>query len=183
MKIYFVSSNKHKYIEFRRILRDVIDINWINADYLEPQSDNLIDVAITSAKWLSHYIEEPFFLEDAGLFIDALGGFPGVYSSYVFKKLGNDGVLRLLDGVEDRSARFVSVIALHIGGRITIFEGIVEGSISEEIRGGGWGFDPIFIPNGSNGKTYGELGENKDLFSHRGRSAAKLRDFIGRLVA
>lgn len=176
--IYFVSSNRHKYEEFRRMLWDLVEVRWVQVDYLEPQSMDLTEVAVTSALWLERYLPKPFFLEDAGLFIHALGGFPGPFSSYAFRKLGNEGILKLMEGVDDRKAEFVSVIALHTGKEVVTFEGAVPGTIAREIRGGGWGFDPIFVPEGSNGLTFGELGSEKDRFSHRGLSTRKLRSFL-----
>lgn len=179
-ELYFISSNSRKYEEFRRMLSGLVDLKFLVADYLEPQSERLDDIAITSAKWLSSYVKKPFFIEDSGLFIESLGGFPGPYSSFVFKRIGNEGILKLMEGIEDRRAFFVSVIALSVNGRIETFEGVSPGWIAEEIRGGGWGFDPIFIPDGSGGLTYGELGERKDRFSHRGMSCKRLREFIER---
>jgi XTP/dITP diphosphohydrolase len=178
--VIFASSNRHKYEEFKRMLSDVIDLKFLEVDYLEPQGEDIEEVVVTSAKWLSNYIREPFFIEDSGLFIEALGGFPGPYSSYVYKKIGNEGILKLMDGIEDRRASFISVIALSYDRRIEVFKGSVQGTIAKEVRGGGWGFDPIFIPSGSD-KTYGELGEEKDRFSHRGASCRKLRDFLMRI--
>ncbi len=176
--LYFVSSNAHKYEEFRRMLSGVADLGFVEAEYLEPQAEDLEEVVVTSAKWLSPYIRGPFFIEDSGLFIDSLGGFPGPYSSYVFKRIGNSGILKLMEGFKNREAIFVSAIALSFQGRIEVFKGEVRGEIAERARGGGWGFDPIFIPYGSGGLTYGELGERKDLFSHRGLSCKKLREFL-----
>lgn len=180
IELHFVSSNSHKYEEFRRMLSDLLVLRFVKVDYLEPQGEDLEGIVVTSAKWLSPYLRRPFFMEDSGLFIDALGGFPGPFSSYVFRKIGNQGILRLMEGVKERGASFISLIALNIHGRIEVFEGRVRGSIAEEARGGGWGFDPIFIPEGSGGLTYGELGERKDLFSHRGASCRRLREFLER---
>ncbi len=176
--LYFASSNKHKFLEFRRMLEDLVNLRWLQVEYLEPQSDDLAEVAITSALWLSKYFPEPFFLEDAGLFIKALDGFPGPYSSYIFNSLRNDGILKLMSGIEERKAVFSSIIALYVRNSIITFEGRVAGYIAEEKKRGGWGFDPIFIPEGSNGLAFGELGEDKDRFSHRGRSAGELRKFL-----
>jgi len=176
--IYLASSNRHKYEEFRRMLSDIVEVRWIQVDYLEPQSDDLEEVALTSALWLADRLPKPFFLEDAGLFIHALGGFPGPFSSYVFSRLGNEGVLKLMSGVKDRKAEFISVIALHTGRELLTFVGRSRGEISTEPRGGGWGFDPIFIPEGSGGRTFGELGEEKDAFSHRGAAVRELRRFL-----
>ncbi len=176
--IYLASSNRHKYEEFRRMLSDIVEVRWIQVDYLEPQSDDLEEVALTSALWLADYLPKPFFLEDAGLFVRALGGFPGPFSSYAFSKLGNEGLIKLMSGVRDREAEFVSVIALHTGRELLTFVGRSRGEISTEPRGGGWGFDPIFIPEGSGGRTFGELGEEKDSFSHRGAAVRELRRFL-----
>ncbi|MCS7102572.1 MAG: non-canonical purine NTP pyrophosphatase, partial [Candidatus Korarchaeum sp.] len=145
---------------------------------LEPQLEDLEEVVVTSVKWLSSYVRRPFFIEDSGLFIDSLGGFPGPYSSYVFKRIGNSGILKLMEGVKERGATFTSAIALSLRGRVEVFRGEVRGEIAEAVRGGGWGFDPIFIPEGSGGLTYGELGKRKDLFSHRGLSCKKLEEFL-----
>ncbi|MEM0017743.1 MAG: non-canonical purine NTP pyrophosphatase [Candidatus Korarchaeum sp.] len=178
IELYFVSSNTHKYEEFRRMLSDIADLRFVEADYLEPQGEELEEIVVTSAKWLSSYIRGPFFIEDSGLFIDSLGGFPGPYSSYVFKKIGNPGILKLMEGIKEREATFISVIALVFQGRVEVFKGEAKGEIAESMRGRGWGFDPIFIPRGSGGLTYGELGERKDLFSHRGLSCRGLREFL-----
>lgn len=178
IELYFVSSNTRKYEEFSRMLSDIANLRFMEVDYLEPQGEELEEIVVTSAKWLSSYIRSPFFIEDSGLFIDSLGGFPGPYSSYVFKKIGNLGILKLMEGVKERGATFTSVIALALQGRVEVFKGEVRGEIAESMRGGGWGFDPIFIPKGSGGLTYGELGERKDLFSHRGLSCRNLKEFL-----
>lgn len=176
--LYFASSNRHKYKEFRRMLSDLAEVKWIQVEYLEPQGYDLEEIATTSALWLGDRIPKPFFLEDAGLFINALGGFPGPFSSYVFSKIGNEGIIKLMEGVEDRRAQFRSVIALHTGERVLTFVGVSEGRIADRPRGDGWGFDPIFSPEGAGGLTFGELGEEKDYFSHRGYSARELRHFL-----
>ena len=105
-------------------------------------------------------------MEDSGLFIDALNGFPGPYSSYVFRTLGNRGIVKLLDGMENRKAYFLSVVAYADGCEIRSFTGKVKGNISREIRGGeGFGFDPVFEVSG---KTFGEVSiKEKNEISHR----------------
>ncbi|MEM0332314.1 MAG: non-canonical purine NTP pyrophosphatase, partial [Archaeoglobaceae archaeon] len=106
-----------------------------------------------------------------GLFIEALKGFPGVYSSYVFKTIGNEGILKLMDGITNRRAYFKAVLAYWDGKEIHIFEGKVEGEIATEIRGsGGFGFDPIFLYNK---KTFAEMGDEKNEVSHRRRVLEK----------
>lgn len=105
-------------------------------------------------------------VEDDGLFIDTLKGFPGQYSSYAFKTLGNGGILKLLAGMADRDASFRSVIAFHDGRQLSISEGCVHGKISDKITEGGWGYDPIFVPDGTN-LTFAQLKEKKIEYSHR----------------
>ncbi len=177
MKIRFVTSNEHKFLEVKRMLSKVAEVIWVKMEYPEVQSSSLEEVASFSARWLEDKVEKPFFLEDSGLFIEALNGFPGPFSSYVFKTIGNNGILKLMEGISNRKATFKSVIAL-MEQDLHLFIGSVQGSIAEEVRGGGWGFDPIFIPDGSNGLTFGELGERKDEFSHRGRSVTKLLNYL-----
>ena len=94
--------------------------------------------------------------------------FPGPYSAYVFRTVGNEGVLRLLEGAPDRGATFQSVFAYcRPDGSPECFPSAVPGTIAPECRGGGWGYDPIFIAKGASGRTYGELGDDKNRLSHR----------------
>jgi len=119
------------------------------------------------------------FVEDAGLFIDALNGFPGPYSSYVYRTIGVEGVLKLVEG-KSRGAAFVSVIALyHPGKGVRVFKGMCRGVIAQHPRGfSGFGFDPIFIPEGV-GKTFAEMREDeKNKLSHRGEAARKLIEWL-----
>jgi len=134
-------------------------------------------VAEKSAEMLAESLNPPFFIEDSGLFIKALNGFPGVYSSYVFKTIGNEGILKLMRGVEDREAKFVCVIAYN-DGKVRIFKGEVVGKISNEMRGEhGFGYDPIFEYNG---RTFAEMGEEKDLVSHRRRAADEFFSWLAK---
>ncbi len=118
------------------------------------------------------------FIEDSGLFVEALRGFPGVYSAYVSKTIGYKGILRLMKGEENRKAYFKSVVCLKLKGEIKIFRGKVEGRIAEKARGrGGFGYDPIFIPEGSD-KTFAEAPEIKNRASHRKRALEGMKDFL-----
>ena len=178
--IYFVTSNKHKYEEISKILQH--EIEMLHIPYPEIQANSLEEVVEYGINYLKNRINGPFFIEDSGLFIQALKGFPGVFSSYVFKCIGNKGILKLMEGVIDRKAQFMSVIGFYNGG-MYLFRGISEGKIAEEERGDrGFGYDPIFIPNGSQ-KTFGEMEiEEKNKFSHRGKAAIKLKQFLENLL-
>ncbi|MEM0203974.1 MAG: XTP/dITP diphosphatase [Archaeoglobaceae archaeon] len=168
----FITSNEGKFREAREIARKFsIEIEWLKMEYEEPQGKDLEEIAVKSAKILSKEIGKPFFIEDSGLFIEALNGFPGPYSSYVFKTIGNRGILKLMEGVENRKAYFKAVVAFCDGREIRTFEGVVYGEISTEIRGEkGFGFDPIFLYGN---KTFAEMGEEKNLFSHRRKALEK----------
>ncbi|GIU71762.1 MAG: non-canonical purine NTP pyrophosphatase [Candidatus Nitrosocaldaceae archaeon] len=163
--LYFVSSNVDKFREVKRILGKYnIDIEFRRLELLEIQSDSLEIVAKHKVNNAYSIINDEVIVEDDGLFINSLNGFPGVYSSYVFKTIGNDGILKLLRDVDDRSAKFISIIA-YSNGSYKLFKGIVKGSIAYDKRGYSWGYDPIFIPKGYD-LTYAEL-KNKDEISHR----------------
>ncbi len=172
MEVKFVTSNKNKYHEVASIGRVYgIDVKWIEREYLEPQGDSLEEIAKISAEILAKNIDPPFFIEDSGLFIKALNGFPGVYSSYVFKTIGNEGILKLMKDVDERDAYFVCVVAYHDGESVKTFVGEVKGQISNEIRGiHGFGYDPIFEVNG---KTFAEIGDRKNEISHRRKAFEK----------
>ncbi len=180
--IRFVTSNEHKFEEIRRMFKKrKINVLWIRARYEEPRGDANREIVLKSAHTLikENAIDPPFFVEDSGLFIRCLGGFPGPYSSYVFRKIGCKGILRLMSNEVDRSAEFVSSIAFVADSRrIFVIEGRVHGTIPQSMRGEGWGFDPIFQPHGAGGLTFGELGKLKDRFSHRGRAVGKLISII-----
>ena len=151
----------------------------------EIQSEDLREVAERSVLYAYDVLREPVMVEDAGLFIEALNGFPGPFSSYVYKTIGVEGILKLMRGVEDRRAKFVSVIAFYspITEPVKFFTGEVEGRISEEARGSkGFGFDPIFIPAEGDGRTFGEMDvEEKNKLSHRARAARKFAEWILRI--
>jgi XTP/dITP diphosphohydrolase len=122
----------------------------------------------------------PFVVEDAGLFIEHYSGFPGVYSSYALSTIGLKGILKLMEGLENRDARFHSVVAYRYGTEIRTFQGMVKGNIAQSIRGtSGFGFDPIFIPKEVEGKTFGEMmAEEKKSLSHRAKAFKKLGKWL-----
>ncbi len=176
--IYFITSNEGKYREVKSVAgKEGIEVKWLRTKYLEPQGDDLEEIARTSAEMLAgRFRDRKFFIEDSGLFVDALNGFPGPYSSYVFKTIGNEGILKLMEGVENRKARFVAVIAYFDGKNVRTFTGVVEGEISREMRGSeGFGYDPIFLYGD---KTFAEMGEEKNAVSHRTIALRKFLDFL-----
>ncbi len=174
MHLRFITSNKHKFEEARDILKRYgIRVERISIPVVEIQSNSIEEVAYNSLRYLveRRLVPSMSFLEDAGLFIKALKGFPGVYSAYVYRTIGCEGILKLMEGIEDRYAEFKSAIAFYDGKSIHVFTGVCRGCIGLEVKGSfGFGFDPIFIPEGFN-KTYAELGNNvKNKISHRARA-------------
>ena len=163
----FASTNRNKFHEVQAILAPFgISVDFVNVDLVELQSESLEDIAKEKAKSAFAHVKRPVIVEDDGLFVGPLKGFPGQYSSFVFQTIGNEGILKLLDGLNDRSAYFRSVITYFDGSDLAISEGRVDGRISDVITHGGWGYDPIFIPTGST-LTFAQLGEEKNRFSHR----------------
>ena len=173
--IYFVTGNRGKFEEAKGILGDV---EQKNVGYIEIQADTLEEVAAFGIREAREKLAGPVMIEDAGLFIDALGGFPGVYSAYVFDTIGNEGILRLLDGAQDRRAVFRSVLAYaEPGSEPIFFSGELKGVIASGPRGsGGFGYDPIFEVGG---KTIAEMDlAEKNRISHRGGSIRALKDWL-----
>jgi len=183
MILRIVTRNAHKFEEAKEILENFgIEATQVKVPTLEIQSESLEEIARFRAQSINGKVEPPFATEDAGLFIRALGGFPGPFSSFVFKTIGCEGILKLLEGIEKgREAKFVSVVALlDRQGEVRIFKGELRGKISTEMRGtGGFGFDPIFIPEGFEGRTLAELGVKiKNKISHRAKSFSELARWI-----
>ena len=185
-KIYFITSNKGKLVEAQNKFSEIdIDVVQKNIGYPEIQADSLEEVALFGVEHVLKNFNSPFILEDAGLFIDGLKGFPGVYSAYVFHTVGCDGVLKLMKDtkVEDRSAVFRSVFAYGKSDcKPYLCIGECKGDISIVKRGNnGFGYDPIFIPQNSD-KTFAEMNiSEKNSFSHRGKSLEKLIDFFKKI--
>ena len=173
--ITFITGNEHKVKEAENIFKLFgVELEHIDLGYEEPQG-TLEEVAISGAKYASRKLDKPVIVEDAGLFIKALNGFPGTYSHYVQDTIGNKGILKLLKDTDDRYAEFRSVIGYCApNSEPKTFLGKVEGEIAVEEKGDlGFAFDPLFyVP--SLDKTFGELTtDEKNQFSHRKNSLEK----------
>ena len=188
MKIVFATSNAHKIQEINQILPPSIEIIPMSeAGYsgeLAETSNTIAGNAIQKATALENILDTDCFAEDTGLEIDALGGHPGVMTARYGgperdAKTNMQKVLDELDGAQDRTARFRTVIALIIDSATYCFHGIVEGSIAMAPRGtGGFGYDPIFIPEGYD-QTFAELSDAiKNEISHRARATHQLVTFL-----
>ena len=189
-ELVFITSNKHKVKEIRALANSEskdITIAHLDYDYPEFQLDEIETVAEESANYIRRYKpikeEKPFFIEDSGLTIPALNGFPGPFSAFVFNKIGNAGILKLMvdKNGEERRATFKTVVAFceSLEKAPMLFVGTSEGRIANAARGeGGFGYDPIFELESAN-KTFAEMStEEKNVVSHRGRAFRKLLDYI-----
>ena len=182
--VFFATDNIHKFEEARSILAKFgIALGMLRVKGIEMQSDNLREIAETSVRDAFKRCGLPVILEDAGLFIDTLKDFPGPYASYAYKTIGNMGVLKLMENVKERKARFRSAIAYFDSETEVpvLFEGEAEGEITvneqSENAKSGFGFDPIFKPSGSI-KTFAQMSlEEKNGFSHRGKAVRKFAEW------
>jgi XTP/dITP diphosphohydrolase len=181
MQLYFATSNSNKFEEAKRILNSV-ELKQFEFNHREIRSDSLEEIATQAVEAAYSQIKKPVIVEDAGLFIDALNGFPGTYSGWVEKKIGFAGILKLMDGIDKRSAQFRAVIAYYDGTSIKTFGGICQGEIANKAEGGsGFGYDPIFIPGGHS-QTFAQSIELKNKLSHRYNSLLELSKFLNREV-
>ena len=172
--LFFVSSNIHKYQEAKKILDSFgINLGFFKSNLEEIQSNSIKDIALNKAKNAFSKCKKPLIVEDDGLFINSLKGFPGPYSSYVFKTIGNKGILDLLK--QNRTAKFISVITYCDEKTLKSFNAKLDGTISKNQKGKGWGYDPIFIPKNSK-KTFAEL-NNKNELSHRYKALKKFSNW------
>jgi XTP/dITP diphosphohydrolase len=181
--IYFITTNKGKFREVKAELNKInIDVKRIDDEYPEIQADTHEEVASFGLEWLRRRtkIRKTLMIDDSGLFIDALNGFPGIYSSYVFKTIGYNGILKIMGGEKNRSARFESCIAYAEPDKAPVFfKGVCKGEIANKSKGrGGFGYDPIFIST-SYRKTFAEIPtEEKNKISHRGKSLEQLVSYL-----
>ncbi len=173
--LYFASSNDNKFREIKNLIskENNFDLEFSKININEIQSESILEVTEDKVRKAYDIIKNPVIIEDDGLFITELNGFPGVYSSFVFKSIGNLGILKLLKDNKNRDSKFVSVFSFFDGKFIKSFTGENIGSISLEIIPGGWGFDPIFKPVNER-RTYSQLEiQEKNKISHRTKALKK----------
>lgn len=191
-KIVFTTNNQHKLDEIRQILGptfEVLSLNDIGCHEEIPEDyETLQENALQKAKYIAEHYEVDCFADDTGLEVDALNGEPGVHSARYAEGTDHDSqanmnkLLRKLGNNNNRHARFRTVIALIIRNQEEkLFEGIVEGQIAYEKKGTeGFGYDPIFVPDGYD-ESFAQLGMDiKNNISHRARAVAKLAEYLTR---
>lgn len=187
-EIIFATNNAHKLSEVQALLGDKFHLVTLRDCGITEDIPETADTLDGNASQKSHYLHDRVgkncFADDTGLEVEALGGAPGVRSA----RYATDGhdfeannrlLLKNLEGVTNRKARFRTVISLILDGEEHLFEGIVEGRIAESAAGcGGFGYDPLFIPDGYD-RTFAEMSaDEKNAISHRGRAVQKLVAFL-----
>ncbi len=192
MKLVFATNNQHKLDEVRKISAqhniEIVSLAEINChDDIPETADTLDGNALQKAQYIREKFGLDCFADDTGLEVEVLNNAPGVYSAR-YAGPGHDSeanmkkLLKEMEGKENRKARFRTVIALLLDGETHLFEGIVEGSITTEKKGEkGFGYDPVFVPQGYD-KTFAELGNDvKNKISHRARAVEQLEAFLAQL--
>jgi XTP/dITP diphosphohydrolase len=180
-RLLFATSNDSKFEEAEFVLRKYgIRLGRLRTKGTEPQFDDVAEIASAAAASLAGRGGRNFFLEDTGLFVRSLGGFPGPYAAFVNRTIGPAGLVRLMSGSTERSAEFVGAVA-YVGRSRSprLFVGRLRGTISTRPRGSeGFGFDPVFVPLGLN-RTLAELTlEEKCAVSHRARALRAMGDWL-----
>ena len=188
MKLVFATNNKHKLQEVRDIVGDRVEVLSLGDidchDDIPETADTLQGNALIKARHIYEKYGYNCFADDTGLEVEALGGEPGVYSArYAGEECDPEAnmlkLLQNLTGKNNRNAQFRTVIALIIDGEEKLFNGIVKGTISNEKRGdSGFGYDPIFIPEGYTESFAQMSGEMKNSISHRYRATKQLSDYL-----
>jgi XTP/dITP diphosphohydrolase len=187
-KLVFATNNRHKLEEVGDVLKDqlrILSLKEINCfDDIPETADTLGGNALIKATHVYDTYGYDCFADDTGLEVEALGGRPGVYSARYAGEDQNaarnmEKLLRELEGSTNRRARFRTVVALIEGGKVSYFEGKIEGQIIEQQRGSaGFGYDPVFVPDGYS-QTFAELGsELKNKISHRALAVKELIEYL-----
>ena len=188
MKLVFATNNRHKLQEVRAIVGDRVEILSLSDigcnDDIPETADTLQGNALIKARYINEKYGVDCFADDTGLEVDVLGGAPGVYSArYAGEECDSEAnmqkLLHNLTGKSERSAQFRTVIALIINGEEKLFNGVVKGRISTEKLGdSGFGYDPIFIPEGFSESFAQMSAEQKNSISHRFRATEKLSNYL-----
>lgn len=176
MKLFVVTSNPHKADEIRSFFQGRLDVKHLNLECPEYRHDDVGEIAKNKAAFAWEQIAKPLIVDDTAFSIDALSGFPGPYAAYVFRKIGNEGILKLVEGKKNRNAHFETAIAYADASGIQVFRGLLHGRLVPPRGMEGFGYDPIFELNG---KTLAEIPiEEKSRISHRALALIALQEWL-----
>lgn len=188
MKLVFATNNRHKLNEVRAIVGDKVEVLSLNDigchDDIPETADTLQGNALIKARYIYEKFGVDCFADDTGIEVEALDGAPGVFSArYAGEECDSEAnmqkLLQNLTGKSNRNAQFRTVIALIIKGEEKLFNGIVKGTITEEKRGdSGFGYDPVFVPEGFSESFAQMSGDMKNSISHRYRATLELSNYL-----
>jgi XTP/dITP diphosphohydrolase len=170
-----MTQNQHKLTELKPLFeRFGVSFETTSVEKFEIRADDVEAVAHEAAITAYDALKRPVVLDDTGLFVDTLNGFPGTYSGYVLKAIGNAGILRLMNNIDERTAKFVTAVGYADGDTILTFVGVMPGNIARTPAGEtGFGYDPIFVPQGET-RTYAQLSLSEKVnISHRTKAFRK----------
>ncbi|MCJ7478956.1 MAG: non-canonical purine NTP pyrophosphatase [Candidatus Nanohaloarchaeota archaeon QJJ-7] len=177
MKLNFATSNSGKVKDAQEILQE-FEVKQLDLEAIEPCVDSLSQISRSKVEQAKEKLEEPVhvFADDSGLFVETLDGFPGTHTSLFDDKVGKENLLELVDtGTE---AEFRTAVALRTPeGQVEVFEGTVSGTLVEPRGDSGFGYDPMFLPDGHD-KTFAEDMEYKHEVSHRNEALKKMREWL-----
>jgi non-canonical purine NTP pyrophosphatase (RdgB/HAM1 family) len=180
MEIIYVTKNKEKFETAKRIFRDKVKIRQVSLDLIEPQSISPKEISESKARQAYEILKKPLFVTDVGFCIEAFNGFPGSLIRFFNDYVGQEGILKLLKGMNNRRAKAVVSLTFFDGKTMKTFEGVTEGTVAKKVYTKGWEFDRIFIPDGSD-KTWGEMGpEIKDKESYYKKAFEKFLTWLER---
>ena len=178
-KLLFITGNRHKFLEAESILKGCgVKIEHGSLSIPEERGEDCEAIAAAAARAAYRALSKPLFVEDSGLFIESLNGFPGAYSAWAFGKLGAEGILKLMTGTVKRGAEFVTAIAYADGDGVRTFIGRCPGTIAHERRGTtGFAYDVVFVPDGES-ETFAENPISKARVSHRRMALEKFAEWL-----
>ena len=168
-RLVLVTQNKHKLKELTPLFKKYdVGFDTTSLEKYEIRSDNIEEIARVAAQTAYETLQKPVVVDDTGFFVDALNGFPGSYAGIVLKFIGYEGILRLMTDKGERASTFKTAVGYFDGNYLESFVGSMLGSIAYDSAGvGGFGYDPIFVPDGFT-KTYAQLTfDEKVSISHR----------------
>jgi len=176
VRLAVVTGNPNKAKEVAAFFSGKLEVDHIRLECPEFRHDDVGEIAREKARFAYERLKVPLIVDDTAFSIDALQGFPGPYAAYVLNTIGNEGILRLLKGIADRNAHFLTAIAYADDSGVRVFTGRIDGKIVDPRGGGGFGYDPIFEWEGT---TLAELPlPVKSRISHRARALVAFRDWL-----
>lgn len=178
-KLILITKNEHKIAELTPLFEEFgVPFETSDLEKHEVRDQSVGRVAMEAAKNAYKILKRPVVVDDTGLYVESLNGFPGPYAAYVLESIGCEGLLRLMEGVEDRDARFDTGVGYADGWAFRYFIGTMYGDIAKSPVGeGGFGYDPIFLPDGES-RTYAQLSlDEKVKVSHRSEAFRKFLEW------